>query len=132
LKSTARQRNYKNHHLTPVCEEDHTGSAGDCRCAESTCIRALGGLNRNQATISKYFGPPFDIRREQPLRSARLGAVMSSQVVHGPYEFHDLGVFELESGDQIRGLKLANATFGALKLQRRDRPVLSELLASPA
>jgi hypothetical protein len=60
------------------------------------------------------------------------GAVMSSQVVHGPYEFHDLGVFELESGDQIRGLKLANATFGALKLQRRDRPVLSELLASPA
>jgi hypothetical protein len=74
------------------------------------------------------------MRREQPLPSARLGAVMSnayySQEIHGPYELHGIGVFELESGDQTRGLKLAYATFGALRLQRRDRPV-SELLASP-
>jgi homoserine O-acetyltransferase/O-succinyltransferase len=55
-----------------------------------------------------------------------------SQGVPRPYELHGIGVFELESGDQIPGLKLAYATFGALRLQRRDRPVLSELLASPA
>jgi homoserine O-acetyltransferase len=34
--------------------------------------------------------------------------------IHGPYELHDLGDFELESGDKIRGLKLAYATFGTL------------------
>jgi homoserine O-acetyltransferase len=46
-----------------------------------------------------------------------------SQALHGPYETHELGDFELESGDKIRGLKLAYATFGRLSA-RRDNAVL--------
>ncbi|PNG26191.1 alpha/beta fold hydrolase [Methylocella silvestris] len=37
-----------------------------------------------------------------------------SQDIHGPFETFDLGDFDLESGDKIRGLKLAYATFGEL------------------
>lgn len=40
--------------------------------------------------------------------------------IHGPYELHDLGDFELESGDKIRGLKLAYATFGTLAPDRSN------------
>ena len=46
-----------------------------------------------------------------------------SQALHGPFETHDLGDFELESGDKIRGLKLAYATFGKLSA-RRDNAIL--------
>ncbi len=37
-----------------------------------------------------------------------------SQDVHGPFETFDLGDFDLENGDRLRGLKLAFATFGTL------------------
>ncbi|MFG1477983.1 alpha/beta fold hydrolase [Xanthobacter sp. V4C-4] len=37
-----------------------------------------------------------------------------SQDIHGPFETFDLGDFELESGDKLRGLTLAFATFGTL------------------
>ncbi len=37
-----------------------------------------------------------------------------AQESHGPFETFDLGDFELESGDKIRGLTLAFATFGTL------------------
>jgi homoserine O-acetyltransferase len=46
-----------------------------------------------------------------------------SQALHGPYETYDLGDFALDSGDQIRGLKLAYATFGKLSAQR-DNAIL--------
>lgn len=37
-----------------------------------------------------------------------------SQDLHGPFEHFDLGDFELESGEKIRNLRLAYATFGRL------------------
>jgi homoserine O-acetyltransferase/O-succinyltransferase len=37
-----------------------------------------------------------------------------AQETHGPFETFDLGDFELESGDKIRSLTLAFATFGTL------------------
>lgn len=40
--------------------------------------------------------------------------------VHGPYDIHDLGDFELESSDKIRGLKLAYATFGTLNAAKSN------------
>lgn len=46
-----------------------------------------------------------------------------SQVLHGPFDTYDLGDFELESGDTIRGLTLAYATFGTLSAQR-DNAIL--------
>lgn len=46
-----------------------------------------------------------------------------SQAVHGPFETIDLGDFELESGDKIRGSKLAYATFGTLSA-KRDNAIL--------
>lgn len=46
-----------------------------------------------------------------------------SQAIHGPFETHDLGDFELVSGDKIRGLTLAYATFGTLS-EKRDNAIL--------
>lgn len=46
-----------------------------------------------------------------------------SEALHGPYRTYDLGSFELESGDTIRGLELAYATFGTLSA-RRDNAIL--------
>lgn len=46
-----------------------------------------------------------------------------SQSLHGPFEVHDLGDFELTSGDKIRGLKLAYATIGKLSA-KRDNAIL--------
>jgi homoserine O-acetyltransferase len=46
-----------------------------------------------------------------------------SQEVHGPFETHELGDFELEQGGKIRSLKLAYATFGTLSPEK-DNAIL--------
>jgi len=46
-----------------------------------------------------------------------------SQALHGPFETHDLGDFELTNGDKLRSLKLAFTTFGTLSIQR-DNAIL--------
>lgn len=46
-----------------------------------------------------------------------------SQAIHGPFETFELGDFELESGEKIRSLKLAYATFGTLA-ENRDNAIL--------
>ena len=46
-----------------------------------------------------------------------------SQEVHGPYELHDIGNFELEEGGTIRNCQLAYATFGALN-DAKDNAIL--------
>lgn len=46
-----------------------------------------------------------------------------SQDVHGPYEVHDIGNFELEEGGALRPCKLAYATFGKLN-PAKDNAVL--------
>lgn len=46
-----------------------------------------------------------------------------SQAVHGPYETFALGDFELASGEKLRGLALAYATFGRLS-PARDNAIL--------
>jgi len=46
-----------------------------------------------------------------------------SQDIHGPFETADLGDFDLESGDKIRSLKLAYATFGTLSANK-DNAIL--------
>jgi homoserine O-acetyltransferase/O-succinyltransferase len=43
-----------------------------------------------------------------------------SQELHGPFETFDLGDFELESGEKLRGLKLAYATFGTLAADKSN------------
>jgi len=43
-----------------------------------------------------------------------------SQEVHGPFEKFDLGNFELESGEQLHGLKIAYSTFGNLAPDRSN------------
>jgi homoserine O-acetyltransferase/O-succinyltransferase len=43
-----------------------------------------------------------------------------AQEIQGPFETFNLGNFELESGDQIRDLKLAYATFGTLSPDRSN------------
>jgi len=43
-----------------------------------------------------------------------------AQEIHGPFERFDLGDFELESGEQIRDLKLAYSTFGILAPDRSN------------
>jgi len=46
-----------------------------------------------------------------------------SQDVHGPYEVHDIGNFELEEGGVLRPCKLAYATFGKLNAAK-DNAIL--------
>ncbi len=46
--------------------------------------------------------------------------VYYSQELHGPFETFDLGDFELESGEKLRGLKLAYATFGTLAADKSN------------
>jgi len=46
-----------------------------------------------------------------------------SQKTHGPFETHELGDFDLVSGEKIRGLNIAYATFGKLS-PARDNAVL--------
>lgn len=46
-----------------------------------------------------------------------------AQDIHGPFETHDLGDFELEQGGKIRNLTLAYATFGTLSPQK-DNAIL--------
>jgi homoserine O-acetyltransferase len=43
-----------------------------------------------------------------------------SQEVHGPFETFDLGDFDLESGEKLRGLKLAYSTFGTLSRDKSN------------
>lgn len=43
-----------------------------------------------------------------------------SQSVHGPFQTFELGDFELESGEKLRGARLAYATFGALAADRSN------------
>jgi homoserine O-acetyltransferase len=43
-----------------------------------------------------------------------------SQSVHGPFEAFELGDFELEGGEKLRGARLAYATFGALADDRSN------------
>jgi len=46
-----------------------------------------------------------------------------SQQIHGPYESYDLGDFTLESGEKIRQLSLAYASFGKLS-PNKDNAIL--------
>jgi homoserine O-acetyltransferase/O-succinyltransferase len=46
-----------------------------------------------------------------------------TQEIHGPFETHDLGDFELEQGGKIRNLQLAYATFGKLT-EQKDNAIL--------
>jgi homoserine O-acetyltransferase len=46
-----------------------------------------------------------------------------SQDIHGPFETHDLGDFQLEAGGKIRSLQLAYATFGTLSAAK-DNAIL--------
>jgi len=46
-----------------------------------------------------------------------------AQDIHGPFETHDFGDFDLEDGGKIRALKLAYATFGTLS-PRKDNAIL--------
>lgn len=43
-----------------------------------------------------------------------------SQSVHGPFETFELGDFQLESGEKLRGARLAYATFGSLAADRSN------------
>jgi len=49
-----------------------------------------------------------------------MGDAYYSQELHGPFETFDLGDFELESGNKLRGLKLAYATFGTLAADKSN------------
>src|SRR5258708_15816808 len=46
-----------------------------------------------------------------------------TQEVHGPYELHDIGNFELEEGGTIRNCQLAYAMFGTLNAAK-DNAIL--------
>lgn len=43
-----------------------------------------------------------------------------NQETHGPFESHELGDFQLESGDKIRNLSIAYATFGTLSADKSN------------
>lgn len=49
-----------------------------------------------------------------------MAAAYYGQDVHGPFETHDLGDFDLENGARIRNLSLAYATFGTLNADRSN------------
>jgi homoserine O-acetyltransferase/O-succinyltransferase len=52
--------------------------------------------------------------------------------VHGPYELHDMGNFELEEGGTIRGGNLAYATFETLNAVRDNAILIPPGIPEPA
>jgi homoserine acetyltransferase len=53
----------------------------------------------------------------------RMADLYYSLELHGPFETHDLGDFDLDEGGKIRGLKLAYTAFGTLS-PNKDNAIL--------
>jgi homoserine O-acetyltransferase len=61
--------------------------------------------------------------RIDPTQRQAVTVTFYSQEIHGPFETHDIGDFDLEQGGKIRNLQLAYATFGKLSA-RKDNAIL--------